>query len=134
MVFGIYDNVNGGPQLSRVSNILYQSTSKIIWALALGYIIYACVTANGGIFEKIFSLSFWTPLSRLSFSTYLIHILIVYLYIYNQEHPIHMQDINIVNINMYIYSYFTLNMNLYNILGVYLCGKLILFIYSWILF
>ena len=96
MLFGVYDNYNGGPQLSRISNILYQSTSKIIWALALGYIIYACVTSNGGIFEKIFSLSFWTPLSRLSFSTYLIHTSIVLSYIYNQEHAIHLQDINIV--------------------------------------
>ena len=96
MVFGIYENMNGAPTLSRASNILYQSTSKIIWALALGYIIYACVTSNGGIFEKIFSLSFWTPLSRLSFSTYLIHTSIVLSYIYNQEHAIHLQDINIV--------------------------------------
>ncbi len=104
MLFGVHDNFNGGPPLSRVSNILYQSTSRIIWALALGYIIYACITSNGGVFGKIFSLPFWTPLSRLSFSTYLIHTSILLTYIYNQEHPIHLQDINLVLVE-YIYFY-----------------------------
>lgn len=50
MLFGIYPNVSGHP-LSLVANILYQATSKIIWAVALSYIIISCLK-NGGNLKK----------------------------------------------------------------------------------
>ena len=47
LLFGIYPDFNGNP-LNRVSHILYQATSRTLWAVGLGYIIYACITSNGG--------------------------------------------------------------------------------------
>lgn len=96
MVFGVYDNFNGGPPLNKVINILYQATSRTVWSLGLGFIVYACLTGQGGIFNKFFSLSIWTPLSRLSFSAYLIHSTILFAYYASQDHAIHLQDSLIV--------------------------------------
>ena len=47
MLFGIYPDYNGHP-LSRVENILYEATSKSIWAVALGFIIFSCAMDKGG--------------------------------------------------------------------------------------
>jgi peptidoglycan/LPS O-acetylase OafA/YrhL len=103
MVFGPYDNLNGGPTLSRVSNILYQSSSRVIWAIGLGYIIYACVTSNGGLFNTLFSLPVWTPLARLSFSTYLIHLTLMNVYFLSQDHSFYFRESSIVFDSKYFY-------------------------------
>ena len=90
--YGIYPDYSGGKQLSRISHILYQSTSRIIWSIGLSYIIYACATSNGGLINKLLSLNLWIPLSRLTFSAYLIHSTLIYNHYYSQDHPIHGQD------------------------------------------
>lgn len=46
MVFGLYPNFTDN-KLDRVANILYQSSSRIIWALCVSSIIYSCMM-NGG--------------------------------------------------------------------------------------
>ena len=51
MLFGIYPNFNGNP-LNKVENILYQSTSRIIWAIALAYVIMSCIKHNGKLKAK----------------------------------------------------------------------------------
>ena len=53
MLFGIYPNVSGNP-LSRVANILYQATSKIIWSVALAYIIFSCLKRDGKLRKYFF--------------------------------------------------------------------------------
>lgn len=42
ILFGLYDNFNGKPW-SRVSNLLYQSFSRLLWAIGLSYIIFSCL-------------------------------------------------------------------------------------------
>ena len=116
MVFGIYPNLTSHP-LNLTTNILYQASSRNVWALALGFIIYSCVVNGGklinlfnylnifqlnefyfviGFIDKFLSLPIWTPLSRLSFSLYLIHYTILTYYIAVLDKPFHLQDISIV--------------------------------------
>ena len=90
MIFGIYPNYNGHP-LSLASNILYQATSRIVWALGLGYVIFACATSHGGLVNKFLSWSVWVPLSRLTFSAYLFHLVILLDYNYMMDHTLHLQ-------------------------------------------
>jgi len=96
MIFGDYQNYSGGPTLDRVSNILYQATSRIIWSIGLGGLIYGCLTSNGGIINRLLSHSIWVPLSRLSFSAYLIHATFIYAYLNSLEKPIYLQDSTMV--------------------------------------
>ena len=53
-VFGLYPDAANFPNsyYSVAFHIMYQSLSKVIWALALCYIIYACETSNGGKYYK----------------------------------------------------------------------------------
>ncbi|CAF0840673.1 unnamed protein product [Brachionus calyciflorus] len=89
-IFGDYSNY-GGNGLSKVVSLLYQSTSKILWSIGLAYIIYACLTGNGGFVNSILSWKLWVPLARVSFSLYLIHSLIMLYFMYSDERPLYVQ-------------------------------------------
>lgn len=52
-----------------------------------------------GFVNRFFQLSFWVPLSRLSFSIYLIHTMVLLYFNSMMEHTFHLQDTTIVNIN-----------------------------------
>lgn len=90
MVFGTYDNQNPNPvvHLNRAENILFQSTCRPIWAMALGFMIFSCTLGQGGIMNEMFSWQAWVPLSRLSFSAYLAHMSVIYWYNYQALAPI----------------------------------------------
>lgn len=47
-------------------------TYRIIWSLALCYIIFACAFGFGGVVNRFLSKPVWHPLSRLSFVAFLI--------------------------------------------------------------
>ncbi len=60
MLFGYWPNLQTDEtkHLNRVENILYQSTSKVIWSFGLSFIIFSCVMNKGGLlecFDKLFS-------------------------------------------------------------------------------
>jgi hypothetical protein len=48
MLFGLYEDYDNNP-LSKTSHMLYQATSRFIWAVGLSYLIYACLNSGGGI-------------------------------------------------------------------------------------
>ncbi len=98
MLFGVYPNYNVNPSnhLSRAENILYQAASRIIWSLALGFIIFSCVMKSGGFVNDMLTWRVWTPLSRLSFAAYLIHIDVLSWYYMSQEDTIVYSELNLV--------------------------------------
>ncbi|XP_075546953.1 nose resistant to fluoxetine protein 6-like isoform X1 [Dermacentor variabilis] len=67
---------NQGTLPGDVSNYIYAGFHRIAWALAFCWPTYACATGRGGWLNKIFSWKFFIPLSRLTFSIYLVHVLI----------------------------------------------------------
>lgn len=52
---------------------LYEGVSRIVWAIALCYIIFACHHGYGGVVNQFLSHPLWQPFSRLSYSIYLFH-------------------------------------------------------------
>jgi len=77
--------------------IIYQSLSHQCWAIAIGWLIFACCTDHGGLVNKILSWSFWTIIARLSYSAYLIHTIIILVQVYNRLSTIHYQTSVILN-------------------------------------
>ena len=72
MVFGEYQTWNGHP-FTKSENILYYMFSRTIYSIGIALMIYACHNGYGGIINSFLSWSFWVPLSRLTFMTYLCH-------------------------------------------------------------
>lgn len=67
---------NQGMLPDDVSNYIYAGFHRIAWALGFCWPTYACATGRGGLLNKMFSWKFFIPLSRLTFSIYLVHVLI----------------------------------------------------------
>lgn len=94
MVFGPYRDAKGEEPLSRTARIFYQSFSRTAWSAALGYVIYSCALFNnggGGFVNKILSCWIWSPLSKINYAAFLIHVLVLTWFNANQEHPLHLQ-------------------------------------------
>ncbi|CAJ0929788.1 unnamed protein product, partial [Mesorhabditis belari] len=57
---------------------IYSAFSKPLWGLCLTWIVVSCYYGYGGIVNSFMSWPGWTPLGRLTYSAYLIHLIVVY--------------------------------------------------------
>lgn len=81
-----------GDSFNRTENIFYGAFSRLAWALALGWVIYACHNKMGGIINRFLSWKAWIPLARLTYGAYLLHPIILLFYYNSQGNPFHFQD------------------------------------------
>uniref|UniRef100_A0A183BMS4 Acyl_transf_3 domain-containing protein n=1 Tax=Globodera pallida TaxID=36090 RepID=A0A183BMS4_GLOPA len=86
-VFGLYPALQGWDW--PLYHLFYGSCARTIFAIALGWLIYACHTGIGGPINWVLSLSPFLPLSVLSYSVYLFHMIpVVFTYMIS-PFPIH---------------------------------------------
>jgi len=52
---------------------LYTSLSRSSWAIGISWLIFACLTENAIIINRILSSNIFVPLSRLTYCAYLLH-------------------------------------------------------------
>lgn len=95
-IFVLHDTVLTGNYWPKWRHVFYESQTGIVWALAVGFMIFSCAMGKGGFINDILSWTVWIPLSRLSFSAYLIHTFVLIGYLSSQEHFIHLSDVNFV--------------------------------------
>ena len=88
VVYGIYE-LSHGHHYSIAEVISYNVLSRLTWGIALGLLVFVCHNKYGGWVDKILSWKFWIPLSRLTFLSYLIHPVILFLVIGELRTPIH---------------------------------------------
>ena len=70
-VWNIYENVD--TRMSRTASAIYGGFYKVAWALAVGWVIFACSRGYGGWINELLSWKAFVPLSRVSYIIYLIH-------------------------------------------------------------
>lgn len=56
---------------------LYDALSRVCWSIGWCYIIFACVHNSGGLINWFLSHPYWKPISRICYSTYLVHFQII---------------------------------------------------------
>ena len=66
------------PSLTEV--VAYTSLNRLVWSLALSWLIVACVKGRGGLINEFLSWGGWVPLGKLSYSMYLVHWTIIQWY------------------------------------------------------
>ncbi|KXJ74409.1 hypothetical protein RP20_CCG013733 [Aedes albopictus] len=62
---------------SHVIDAFYEPLSRSVFAVCVMWIILACVNGKGGLLDEFLGAAMWQPLSRLSFTMYLLHILLL---------------------------------------------------------
>ncbi|KAH7973853.1 hypothetical protein HPB49_005766 [Dermacentor silvarum] len=63
----------GHAQPSRIITALYAATHRGLFSAGIAWIVYACLTDRSGFLSSVLAWPGWAPLSRLSFSTYMFH-------------------------------------------------------------
>ncbi|XP_077529582.1 nose resistant to fluoxetine protein 6-like [Haemaphysalis longicornis] len=61
------------PKLPTPWNGTIWPLSSIVWSVGIAWIVYACLAGCGGIFNAVLKSRTLEPLSKLTFSTYIIH-------------------------------------------------------------
>ncbi|XP_060926685.1 O-acyltransferase like protein-like [Limanda limanda] len=94
VVVGLAYVLQETPTSLSLPHAFYQGLHRPLWALAVTWIIVACEEGYGGFIKSFLSLGFWLPLSNMSFACYLLHPIIMNIYLGLQETPIHYTDLN----------------------------------------
>merc|ERR1712038_17787 len=58
----------------------YVALERLLWAVAVAWVIVACLSGYGGYVNDFLSWSAWAPLSRMTYSAYLFHPAIMFFY------------------------------------------------------
>ncbi|XP_039483883.1 nose resistant to fluoxetine protein 6 [Drosophila santomea] len=61
------------PSASTLAETSYYTFTRLGWAMALCWVIFACVQGHGGLANSFLSSPLWQPLSRLSYSVFIWH-------------------------------------------------------------
>ena len=96
-LFTTYPDYIHVPGLSRSVLVIYQSLSRTLWSIVIGWLLFLCSTNQGGIVNKILSWPIWAPLARLNYSCYLVHATIIYITLYGQTMPMYYQGHLVIN-------------------------------------
>uniref|UniRef100_A0A0N5CFN8 NRF domain-containing protein n=1 Tax=Strongyloides papillosus TaxID=174720 RepID=A0A0N5CFN8_STREA len=75
-VIAIRDWASGKP-MDLFPRAMYSAFSKIGWGVSLSFIVISCFYGHGGIINRFMSWPFWAPLGKITYSTYLIHLMII---------------------------------------------------------
>lgn len=62
---------------SHTSRVAFETLYRPLWSVAMSWLIFACATGYGGYINSILSWNGWLPLSRLTYSAFLIHLTIL---------------------------------------------------------
>ena len=85
------------PVNTTVGNAIAVVIMLFIWSLSLSWIIYNCAINRGGVLSKILSAKFLHPLSRLSFSAYLTHLMLIWFNTNQIRFPIAINVVTLVS-------------------------------------
>ena len=91
-VYGPQKRYDGG--FNKTENLMYLMFGRLAWAVAVAIIIFACHNGYGWIVNDILSLKLWMPLSRLTFTTYLVHGVVLYILLFTGRHPFFGNSVN----------------------------------------
>jgi peptidoglycan/LPS O-acetylase OafA/YrhL len=89
--------IYGRPYNKLISSLVYPTT-RIIWAINTATLIWMCITGNGGLVNKFLSWKVFIPLSRLTYSVYLTHAWIVWIYWGSKRDLVDMNNFNILSL------------------------------------
>jgi peptidoglycan/LPS O-acetylase OafA/YrhL len=104
--FGLYPDTILVPGIDRTSFIFYQSLSRTLWSIAMGWLFFLCMINRAQLINRVLSWSIWIPLARLNYATYLTHLSLIFIMLTNQRMPFYYQPHLVIN-NFVVHIFFS---------------------------
>ena len=92
----VLHGVYGSHPLTLVENILYFTFSRFAWSIGLALMVFACHNGYGWVMNSFLSMKLWFPLSRLTFTAYLVHPIIIGVICNHLRGPLHYTGITLM--------------------------------------
>jgi len=95
VVYGLSDYYKGGllsKTPSRAEDVLYITFSRSAWGISVAWLVIACATGRAGPINTLLSWSAFGPVSRINYSAYLYHILVMMMIYQNNRSPMIYND------------------------------------------
>lgn len=96
IIYGVFWYTSRQEVMSIPLAAFYNAMNRAVWAVCVSWVVVACTCGYGGPVTKLLDWSFWKPLSKLTYSAYLIHLLVLYWYLAVQESPVHWSYVGFV--------------------------------------
>ena len=93
-VYGLYGGFQGRV-LTGAENILYNMLARSGWGVALAIVLFACHHGYGGPINSFLSMPFWIPLSRLTYTAYLMHPIVLFAIVSSERDTFYYTDVTI---------------------------------------
>lgn len=90
----------------EVGKMLYLACFRIFWSIGIGLTLLACCCGCNNLLKSLFELSIWLPLSRSSYSFFLVHSIVLNFILSTAKRPI---DVSGVFELIFTISTFTLS-------------------------
>ncbi|XP_053699369.1 nose resistant to fluoxetine protein 6-like [Sabethes cyaneus] len=75
MTYSLYEFIRTDfNEFSNVADAFFEALHRSVFAICVMWIIFACVNGKGWLINDFLSSSLWQPLSKLSFTMYLLHL------------------------------------------------------------
>lgn len=91
VLYGLWP-ISRGDISPKSFNIFYAAANRLIWGVAVGWVVFACVTGNGGPVNTLLSSPYIFPFSRLTYCAYLIHPFVMYYEYSGADRPVYFKD------------------------------------------
>lgn len=98
-IFGNFPFLDAAFYTEPIHFALYLSFGRVMWTLAISFIIFACHHGYGGPLNMILSLSLWQPLSKLTYAIYITHNFVIFMTMATTRSPLHFSGDSMVRIN-----------------------------------
>ena len=85
-VYGLYSSFNRGG-LSLAESVSYFMFSRFTWGVGLALLVFTFHNGYASAINAFLSMSFWVPLGRLAYTTYLIHPVFILVFIETLREP-----------------------------------------------
>ncbi|KFM67369.1 Nose resistant to fluoxetine protein 6, partial [Stegodyphus mimosarum] len=77
VMFGLY-SYRHGDKMDLSLSAFYAVMHRNVWALGIGWLIFACATKHGGVVTRVLESRIFLPLDRLCYMAFLLHIPIMF--------------------------------------------------------
>ena len=92
-VYGCYFWANGA-HMGVWEVAFYNATMRLLWSYFICVIVLNCSLGYGGVINDILGAKFWSPFAKVNYTTYIIHFVLLELFVQTLEQPIRFTTIN----------------------------------------